>query len=42
MTEMKTWECRNLSIFGKVTVIKTFLLSKLVHLLTSLPVLEDF
>ena len=42
MTEIKKWECRNLSIIGKVTVIKTFLLSKLVHLLTSLPVSEGF
>ena len=42
MTEMKKWEYHNLPIIGKVTVIKTFLLSKLVHLLTSLPVSEDF
>ena len=35
--ELNHWEKRNLTPFGKITVIKTLVLSKIVHILTSLP-----
>ena len=33
----KLWEMRNLTLYGRITVIKTLTLSKLNHLLSSLP-----
>ena len=40
-TQMKTtitnWNKRNLTPLGKITVIKTFILSKFIHLFTALP-----
>ena len=38
---LKSWQHRKLSLLGKVTVIKSLALSKLVHLLTSLPDLNQ-
>ena len=35
--EAAQWRRRNLSLMGKITVIKSLLLSKLVHILTALP-----
>jgi hypothetical protein len=34
---LKSWQHRKLTLLGKVTVIKTLALPKLIHLLTSLP-----
>ena len=34
------WDKRNLTVLGKVTVVKTILLSKITHLLISLPSLD--
>ena len=39
---LKSWQHRKLSLLGKITVIKTLALSKLVHLFTSLPNLPPF
>jgi hypothetical protein len=38
---LKSWQHRKLTLLGKVTVIKTLALPKLIHLLTSLPNLEQ-
>ena len=35
--ELNNWDKRNLTPFGKITVIKTLVLSKIVHILTALP-----
>lgn len=35
---INTWSKRNLTVIGKITVIKTILLSKLVHLFAALPI----
>ena len=37
-SELKSWKYRTLSPFGKITVLKTLILPKFVHLLSSLPV----
>jgi hypothetical protein len=34
---LKSWQHRKLTLMGKITVIKSLALSKLVHLLTALP-----
>ena len=34
---LKGWQHRKLTLLGKITVIKTLALPKLIHLLTSLP-----
>jgi hypothetical protein len=34
---LKSWQHRKLTLLGKITVIKTLALLKLIHLLTSLP-----
>ena len=34
---LKSWQHRKLILMGKITVIKSLALSKLVHLLTALP-----
>ena len=31
------WNCRNLTLVGKITIIKTLLISKIIHILLSLP-----
>lgn len=36
-SEIAQWNRRNLSLIGRVTVIKSLLMSKLVHILTALP-----
>jgi hypothetical protein len=38
---LKSWQHRKLTLLGKVTVIKTLVLPKLIHLLTSLPNLKQ-
>ena len=38
---LKSWQHRKLTLLGKVTVIKTLALPKLIHLLTSLPNLKQ-
>ena len=38
---IKQWNNRYLTPIGKITIIKTFLLSKLTHLFTSLPTPSD-
>lgn len=39
--DLKSWSKRNLTLFGKITVIKSLLLPKLTHLFTSLPKPEN-
>ena len=34
---IRIWQCRNLTPYGKVTIIKSLLLSKITHILLSLP-----
>ena len=36
-TVLKQWQHRNLTLLGKITVIKTFALTKLIYALSSLP-----
>lgn len=36
------WSKRNISVIGKIVVVKTILLSKMVHLFTSLPIKPDY
>ena len=36
-TTLNAWTSRNLTVFGRITVIKSLALSQLVHLFTSLP-----
>ena len=31
------WRCRNLTLIGKITIIKTLMISKIIHILLSLP-----
>ena len=38
---LKSWEHRKLTLLGKITVVKTLALSKLIHLFTTLPNLQD-
>ena len=38
---MKSWQHRKLTLLGKITVIKTLALPKIVHLLTLLPNLKE-
>ena len=37
----RLWNCRNLTLLGKITVIKSLLFSSLNHLFISLPNLDD-
>ena len=39
---IKSWNNRYLTPFGKVTVIKTYLVSQCVHLMSTLPISESF
>ena len=32
-----TWRCRNLTLIGKITIIKALMISKIIHILLSLP-----
>ena len=36
-TEIESWKKRNLTPFGKVTLIKAIFISQIVHILTALP-----
>ena len=40
-TELKMWQMRHLTPFGKVTVLKSLILAKFIHLFVSLPTPED-
>ena len=40
-TELKMWQVRHLTPFGKVTVLKSLILAKFIHLFLSLPTPED-
>ena len=40
--QTRLWRCRGLSLFGKVTVIKSFLLSKMIYVFSVLPTPQDF
>ena len=40
-TTIKHWNNRYLTPLGKITIVKTFLISKLIHLFTSLPTPSD-
>ena len=39
---ISSWSKRNISTIGRITVIKTLLLPKLIHLFMSLPTPEDY
>ena len=34
---ISVWRCRNLTLVGKITIIKTLMISKIIHILLSLP-----
>ena len=38
--DIKTWKARKLTPIGKISLIKTNILSKIIHILTSLPAPE--
>ena len=38
----KIWQIRNLTIIGKITIIKSLFISKIIHILLSLPSPNDF
>ena len=38
---LKSWEHRKLTLMGKITVVKTLAIPKLIHLFTSLPNLSE-
>ena len=40
-TKLKMWQMRHLTPFGKVTVLKSSILAKFIHLFLSLPTPED-
>ena len=40
--QMRLWRCRALTLFGKVTIIKSFLVSKMTYVLSVLPTPQDF
>ena len=39
-TQTRLWSCRGLSLFGKITIIKSFLLSKMLYIFSFLPTPE--
>ena len=41
-TEIKNWSSRNITPFGKITVIKTFVISPFVHLFLTIPTSHQF
>ena len=41
-TQMRWWSCRGLSLFGKITIIKSFLLPKMLYIFSVLPTPEAF
>ena len=40
--QTRLWRCRGLSLFGKVTIIKSFLLPKMLYVFSVLPTSQDF
>ena len=40
--QTRLWRCRGLSLFGKVTIIKSFLLPKILYVFSVLPASQDF
>ena len=40
--QIRLWRCRGLSLFGKVTIIKSFLLPKMLYVFSIVPALQDF
>jgi len=40
--QTRLWRCRGLSLFGKVTIIKSFLLPKMLYVFSVLPASQDF
>ena len=41
-TQTRLWSCRGLSFFGKITIIKSFLLPKMIYISSVLPTPEAF
>ena len=41
-TQLKNWKVRRLTPIGKITVLKSLILSKFIHIFLVLPVLENF
>ena len=41
-TQTRLWSCRGLSLFGKITIIKSFLLPKMLYIFSVLPTPEAF
>ena len=40
--QTRLWSCRGLSLYGKVTIIKSLLIPKMLHVFSILPASEDF
>ena len=40
--QIRLWRCRGLSLLGKITLIKSFLLSKMTYVFSVLPTPEEF
>ena len=41
-TQTRLWSCRGLSLYGKVTIIKSFLFPKMLHIFSVLPTPVEF
>ena len=41
-TQTRLWSCRGLSLYGKVTIIKSFLLPKMLYIFSVLPTPVEF
>jgi len=41
-TQIRSWSCRGLSLYGKITIIKSFLLPKMLYKFSVLPTPEAF
>ena len=41
-TQIRLWSCRGLSLYGKITIIKSFLLPKMLYTFSVLPTPEAF
>ena len=40
--QTRLWSCRGLSLYGKITIIKSLLLPKMLYVFSILPTLGDF
>ena len=40
--QIRLWRCRGLSLLGKITIIKSFLLSTMTYVFSVLPTLQEF